>query len=431
MLLATLVVWTGPLYAEDAFPLRAIVFEGNRHFSSEALTELTRLEIGAPVRKSDFNSALRRLNESGVFESLEYKYGPLDGGYRVTFVVEEVAELFPVRFDGFDAPDDEIQQVLSENIPLFGEYAPATGPMIATIGNTLQNWWRQRGNENKVEGRLAVAGDDRFEMIFSPQRETQNIAFVRFNNAGDLASLELQRKFNQVAMGEAYSETRLQELLHHNVRPFYAEIGYMNVKFCPCEAAPDPDTEGLLVEVHIEQGEIYKVGEAAWPQPLPVAPENLSKVNGILPGGTVNMTAAYDTMAAIAESMKRQGFMQAQATFETDVDHQAKLVHFDIEIMTGARYTFSRLVIRGLDILSEPALRKRWGMQVDDPFDIRYPAYFLERIKAAAMFENLKGTNWTIDIDEIRKTVDVVLVFSGNESRKGPPPIVEKLEKPF
>ena len=75
-------------------------------------------------------------------------------------------------------------------------------------------------------------------MLFGPRRETSRIAFVRFSNTGSLSALELQRKFNQAAMGEAYGEARLRELLHHNVRPLYAEAGYMNVKFCPCETRP-------------------------------------------------------------------------------------------------------------------------------------------------------------------------------------------------
>ena len=431
VLLPAAVVLAAPLFAEDAFPLRAVEFEGNRHFSAEALAKIVRLEIGAPVRKSDFNAALRHLSETGVFERLEYKYAPLEGGYRVTFVVEETTELFPVRFDGFDAPDEEIRQMLAARVPLFGDRVPPTGPMAAAIGNALQGWWKQRGNDSKVEGRLVPAGNERFAMLFGPRRETSRIAFVRFSNTGSLSALELQRKFNQAAMGEAYGEARLRELLHHNVRPLYAEAGYMNVKFCPCETAPDPDTEGLLVQVRVEQGEIYTVGEVAWPQPMPVDPRNLSKVNRIVSGGTVNMTGAYETMAAIAESMKRQGFMQAEATFETAIDHEAKLVHFDVAIAPGAQYTFSRLIVRGLDILSEPTVRKRWGMPAGAPFDIRYPAYFLDRVKADAMFENLKGATWRMDIDETRKTVDVALVFSGNERRKGPAPIVEKPEIPF
>jgi outer membrane protein insertion porin family len=430
-LLLGVIALVGPVIAEDAFPLRAIEFEGNQHFSSEALAELSGLEIGTPVREGNFKTALRHLNNTGVFERLEFKYAPLGDGYRLTFVVEEVLELFLVRFDGFDTPTEEIQELLAQKVPLFGDRVPPTGPMVTMIGNALQTWWTQQGNDSKIEGRLVPTGDNEFEMLFGPRQKTMNIAFVRFDNSGELEALELQRKFNQVAMGEEYTEARFKELLHHNVRPFYAEIGYMNVKFCPCETKPDPDTEGLLVQVHVDQGEIYKTGDVAWPQPMPVDPKNLSKVNQIISGGTVNVTGAYKTMADITESMKRQGFMKAQATFETDVDHEAKLVDFDIEIMTGPQYTFSRLVVQGLDILSEPAIRKRWGMKAGAPFDIQYPAFFLERVKADAMLENLKTTDWHLNVDEVKKTVDVALVFNGVERDRKLAPIIEKPETPF
>jgi len=430
-LLLGVIALVGPVIAEDAFPLRAIEFEGNQHFSSEALAELSGLEIGTPVREGNFKTALRHLNNTGVFERLEFRYAPLGDGYRLTFVVEEVLELFLVRFDGFEVATEEIQELLAQEVPLFGDRVPPTGPMVSMIGNALQTWWTQQGKDSKIEGRLVPTGDNEFEMLFGPRQKTMNIAFVRFDNSGELEALELQRKFNQVAMGEEYTEARFKELLHHNVRPLYAEVGYMNVKFCPCETKPDPDTEGLLVQVHVDQGEVYQTGAVSWPRPMPVDPKNLSKVNGIIPGSTANITAAYGTMAAITESMKRQGFMKAQATFDTELDHEAKLVNFDIEIMTGSQYSFSRLVIQGLDLLSEPAIRKRWGMKVGDSFDIQYPAFFLERVKVDAMLENLKTTDWHINVDEAKKTVDVALIFNGNVRDKTLPPIIDKPKDPF
>ena len=185
-LLLGVIALVGPVIAEDAFPLRAIEFEGNQHFSSEALAELSGLEIGTAVREGNFKTALRHLNNTGVFERLEFKYAPLGDGYRVTFVVEEVLELFLVRFDGFDAGTEEIQELLAQKVPLFGDRVPPTGPMVSMIGNALQTWWTQQGNDSKIEGRLVPTGDNEFEMLFGPRQKTMNIAFVRFENSGEL-----------------------------------------------------------------------------------------------------------------------------------------------------------------------------------------------------------------------------------------------------
>lgn len=401
------------LQAEDAFPLRGIAFEGNRSFAVEDLTSVTGLELGQPVRKRDFDIALRKLNETGVFESLRYRFGPQGDGYLLTITVQEVSELFPVRLDGFDAPEGAVEAVLREKLPLFVGLVPGGGPMVRMIVNTLQGWWRERGGTEEVVANLVPSGEGRFEMVIGRERETTNIAFTRFRNTGDVDSLELQRIFNQSAIGEPYSEDRLNELLHYNARPLYTERGYMSVTFCPCEASPDPDSEGLLVDVHVEQGEVYLFGDVVWPDPMPIDEDSLRKVDAIGPGQVANMKAAYETMAGVSEGMKRQGYMKAQATFDERIDHEERRVHIDIDIAVGTLYKFSRLIIDGLDILSEPAVRKRWGMQPGDPFDVRYPAYFLDRIKADAMFENLKRTSWNIDIDETRGLVDVTVVFSG------------------
>ena len=399
--------------AEDTFPLRGIEFEGNARFTDEDLAPVVGLNLGQPVRKADFELALRRLNETGVFERLQYRFGPMGDGYLLTITVQEVPELFPVRFEGFDTPVETLNARLRERMPLFVGLVTGGGPMVRTLVSHLQAWWKEQGGTEEVVANIVPAGEGRYEMLIGPERETMNIAFTRFHGTGDVDPLDLQRAFNQAAVGEPYSEARFRELLHYNARPLYTERGYMDVTFCPCETSPDPDSAGLLVDVRVQQGEVYLFGDIAWPDPMPIDEESLRKVNLITSGQVANTKAAYDTMAAISEGMKRQGYMKAQATFDEHVDHGEHRVDLEIQIAAGTQYRFSRLLIDGLDILSEPAVRKRWGMAAGEPFDIRYPAYFLERIKTDAMFENLKRTSWRLETDEPRGLVDVTLEFHG------------------
>lgn len=429
VLLALVLPTTLP--AQDSFPLRVVEFEGNDRFAAEQLMPVTGLEVGRPVTKKDFDQALRRLNETGVFEGLRYRFEPHGDGYKLTIAVQEVPELFPVRFDGFDVPAESVAEVLRERLPLYVGLVPGGGPAVRVMVNVLQRWWAERGGDEKVVADLVPAADSGFEMLVGPERETSNIAFVRFDNTGDVDGLELQRVFNQSAMGEPYSEARLKELLHYNARPFYTELGYMNVSFCPCETFPDRDSAGLIVNVLVEQGEEYSFGEVDWPDPLPIDPESLRKVNQIESGQVVNMRAAYATMADIAEGMQRQGYMKASAVFDERVDHDNRRVHLDIRIDPGLQFVFSRLIVKGLDILSEPTIRKRWGMERDAPFDVRYPAYFLDRVKADAMFENLKRTSWSIETDDTTGRVDVTLFFWGLAAESPLDDRDEDLRPPF
>ncbi len=411
--LALLLLAGTSLWAEDPYPLRAVVFEGTERFASDALVSAMGLELGQKVTKRDFDSGLQRLQRTGMFENLSYRFGPQGDGYRLVVTLRELPELFPVRFEGLGADSEALSDLLREALPLYAGVLPHGGPAVRAAVDALQGWWRSQGGEEEVVADLVPSSGNDLEMLIRPERMSTNIAFVRFKNAGDVDARELQRLFNLAAVGEPYSEARLKELLAYNARPLYTERGYMNVVFCPCETGPDPDSEGLLVDVHVEQGEVYRFGTITWPEPLPIDPDSLAKVNQIEAGYAANMKAAYDTMAAISEGMKRQGYMKAQATFEEFVDHDDLRVDLEVQIATGQQYVFSRLIIKGLDILSEPTVRKRWGMQPGAPFDIRYPAYFLDRVRADAMFENLKRTSWSPGIDEANGRVDVTLYFSG------------------
>ena len=211
VLLPAAVVLAAPLFAEDAFPLRAVEFRRQSAFFSRSLGENcptgnrrpgAQKRLQRRVAASERNG---RVRAPGVQIRAARRRLPRDVRRR-----RNAPELFPVRFDGFDAPDEEIRQMLAARVPLFGDRVPPTGPMAAAIGNALQGWWKQRGNDSKVEGRLVPAGNERFAMLFGPRRETSRIAFVRFSNTGSLSALELQRKFNQAAMGEAYGEAPAQ-----------------------------------------------------------------------------------------------------------------------------------------------------------------------------------------------------------------------------
>jgi outer membrane protein assembly factor BamA len=396
---------------DDAYPLRGILIVGNDHFPTDEIIELTGLELGQTVRPADFERAVRNLDRVGAFESYEFRYAPKGDGYEVTFTVQEVAELYPLRLEGFGVPDEQLHALLREKVTLFGPKVPPTGIMARRIGNTLQAFWTESGHDTKVVGRIEIGDDDEFVMLYQPQETIRTIAFTKFKNAQAISALDLQRKFNSVAMGAAYSEDRLQELLKHNVAPMYAEIGRLEVTFCPCEAKPDTDSEGLVVLIQVNEGEEYKFGDIQLPETQYIKPEELARVLDFEPGDTANLELVRATLQRIEDKFKRLGFLKARTEFQEKLDRENKAVNIAMRVRAGARYTFTKLSIEGLDIIAERAIKKRWGLKVGDPFNNEYPAFFLNRIRQENMFDNLSKTDWQMKINEIEKAVEIVLRF--------------------
>jgi outer membrane protein assembly factor BamA len=396
--------------AEPRFPLREIKVEGNKEFTKEEIADLSGLKIGESVRSADFEKALDRINDAGVFEALEFRYEPFSGGYRVIFTVDEVDNFYTLRLKGFGIPDEEILQRLKAEVPSFSRRVPATGVMVERIGDALRAIWKEQGHDGEIEGLLLPDGDD-FEMVFRPPETVQTIAMIKFENTQVIPALDLQRDLFSAFSGAPYSEERLQELLLYNVSPLYGEKGRLAVRYCPCTAEPDTDTKGLIVTVHIEEGPEFTFGRIDMPDLSDVSEDKRLGLQKAKPDELANMKLVQETLAALDGFFRANGYMNALVDFEKSIDEANRKVDIVINAGRGDKYTFGKLTINGLDLIAEAAVRKRWGMEAGAAFNAGYPAFFLDTIVREGMFDNLKDTGWSIQVNDRDKTVDVELKF--------------------
>lgn len=422
----------GVAAAQAKFPLRAIEIVGAENYSEQSIIAASGLEIGDQVGEPEFKAALERINAAGVFDELEWRYDPQGDGYKVTFTVHELEQLYEVDFQGFDSSPDELRALLREEVPLFAARVPSTGPMIDRIGGALQSLWQSQGNESNVIGQLEARATGELVMLFRPQERLRTISQVTFENSEAISPFDLQVFFNRIARGEAYSETRLRELLRYNVRPLFEEKGRMGVEFCPCSAVDDPNNLGLRVTVQVQDGPEYLYGSVPPPEIPGMEPEKIEDMYSPKSGDVVNMKQARESQAKIEETLRANGFIRAQTDLGIKVNDEEKTVDLEFSSAPGYRYFFDRLLIEGLDILAEPIIRKRWGMASGDPYSPGYPAFFLGRLNEENAFENLQDTRFKEDVDETTKRVNVTLQFIGQtKKRLYPSAASDPVEDPF
>lgn len=418
--------------AQDKFPLRAIEIVGEQNYSEQGIIAASGLKIGDAVNEADFKAALQRISAVGVFDKLEFRYDPQGDGFKVTFTVHELEQLYAVEFQGFDDSPEELRALLEEKVPLFAARIPSTGALIDRIGGTLQERWKGQGHESRVIGQLEAHASGDLVMLFRPQERLQTISLVTFEGSEVISAFDLQGFFNRIARGEEYSETRLRELLRYNVRPLYEEQGRMGVKFCPCAAAPDPDNLGLRVTVQVDEGPEYRFGAVPPPEIPGMEPEKVEGMYAPKSGAVVNMKQARESQAAIEETMRANGFIRAATQLDVAVNDEAKTVDLDFVVDPGYRYAFDRLAIEGLDILAEPIIRKRWGMMSGAPYSPKYPAFFLARLQEENAFEDLQDVRFKEDVDEQTKRVSVTLQFIGQtKKRLYPSAASDQVKDPF
>ena len=409
-LVSVLTAWS---QADRPFPLERIAVQGNHHYTNAQIVSVSGLRIGQPVLKSDFDTARDRLVASGVFETVGCSFAPAkDGkGYDGVIEVGEVQSFLPIHFEDLPVADDQLAAFLKQKDPFFGPRIASTKQILERYTAWINEFLASRDFHDQVMARVVSENPPDLEILIRPSSARPSVAQVKFTNTGDLPAPQLVKGFYSVAVGSIYTERQFRLLLDSNIRPLYEARGYLSVKFPNITTTPAPDVKGLVVTVDVDQGAVYKIGKIEYTgASIPRA--QLVKLTNLTEGEPVNMEVVKASQTALERALRRLGYIQARSEVKRKLQEATKTFDFTFEIEAGPQYTMGQLLVVGLDIETEPALRKMWGLQEGKPFNIDYPQRFLTRIKEDGVFENLKSARSENKMDDAKLKVDVTLYFN-------------------
>lgn len=395
------------------WPIETLTVEGNHLYKTEQILAVTKLRTGQVAGRTDFEAARDRLTATGAFDNVGYHFAPSpDGkGYDAAFEVIEIPQVYPFRFQDLPATDAELRTLLKQKDPLFEDKIPATKGVLDRYVSWISQFLIAKNYHEAIIGKPASDATSDLIVVFRPARGLPNIARVKFAHTGDLPPGLIETAIYGVAVGLPYDEAEFRLLLDSQVRPVFEARGLIRVAFTNITTAPSKDVDGVDVSVDVEPGPAYTMehvsftGAEAPNQPF-------SKLANI----KTNQTANFDDVKAgqdrIAQSMKRAGYLLATSQVKRDVNDKDHKVSIVINVISGPLYTLGKLDIVGLDIESEPVIRKMWSIEPGKPFNTEYPDHFLDRVKSGGVFDNLKTTRSETKVDDKAHTVDVTLYFN-------------------
>ena len=99
------------------------------------------------------------------------------------------------------------------------------------------------------------------------------------------------------------------------------------------------------------------------------------------------------------------------------MDDAKKTVKLIVNLDPGPQFTMGKLTIEGLDVETEPHIKKLWALKRGQPFNAEYPDYFLSRLVEDQIMDNLGRTKSAIAPNPENKTVDVTLMLEGQKRK--------------
>ncbi len=395
-------------------PLRSVSVTGNQRIPEEKILAVLNLPLGQTVSRADFDAARERLTATRAFETVGYEYKLSAGGAGFDFTVDvhEVGEVYPYRFEGLGVPEETLRAALRAAEPLWGDEVPVN--RLARYIDTII----QAGVKIAVTWK-ADESTGRETIVFKPAAVLPNLAEVRFAGNAVLPTSALLRPISDVAVGIPYTEKALRERLDTAIRPLYEARGRLRVAFPKIAVEPAEKVDGVVATVTIDEGQVYKLGEVKFTGALIGAAEAdlqaLAKLADLRKGDIANFDDVKSAVARVEKKYRDQGYLEANSKVQRDVHDDDHSVNLEIEIELGPQYRFGKLVIQGLDILSEPEIRKAWGPMEGQPYQPDYADTFLGRLRAEKVFDNLGKTSAEAHLNDAAKTVDTTLTFAAAE----------------
>jgi outer membrane protein insertion porin family len=405
--------------APTAYTIENLTVAGNHAHSAEQILAAAGLRVGQKAGPLEFDAARDKLEATGTFDNVSYRFAPShDGeGYDVVFEVAEVGQLFLIRFEELPASDDQLRAWLKQKDPLFGDKIPATKPVVDRYVAWISEFLAAHDYHQPISGKLTSSeGNEDLTLLFRPAKARPAIAHVLFTGIGDVPSAPLQTAMYAVAIGVLYEEPRFRLLLESSARPIYEAHGLLRVTFPKIDIAPAKDVDGVSVTVQVAPGPVYKLDRVAFVG----ADYSRSEWNNLAKLKT-NQTVNFDEVKAVQDriraSQRRAGHLDATSQVKRDVNDADHTVSIEFQIDPGPLYTLGRLDMVGLDVVTEPEIRKMWGIAPGKPFNVEYPDHFLSRVKEGGVFDGLKTTRAETKINAGNHTVDVTLYFNVAEPR--------------
>ena len=396
----------GPPVTTEA-PLESVRVTGNRQISAEKILAIADLKLGKVVTKADIDAARERLVATGTFETVGYEYKLNGQSFDVTIEVHETDITYPYSFQRLPVADDVLRKALQEQEPLWGDQIPLSS--VERYVDAIA----QSGVKVAVTWKIEQSPDGKATIVFLPAELLPVIAEVRFRGNSAVPTSALLPKISEAAIGIRYTDEALRLKLDSAVRPLYEAQGRMRVAFTKIAVEKAEKLDGIVATVSVEEGPQYKLGEVRFTGVSDSEAVQLARSVDLMKGDIANFDMVKAAQDKAEKKYRDNGYLHVKSDIGRDIRDDDRVVNVTIALDLGGQYRFGKLTIKGLDLLSEPEIRKAWGAMEGRPYQPDYANAFLDRLRAEKVFENLGTTSAEPRINEASKTVDITLTFRG------------------
>lgn len=400
--------------AKLSYKLLSIRVKGAVQLNDDELIAASGLKLGQFAGEREFQQALQRLGNTGLFTNLTYSYHYSSEGCEVEFQIAENANLVPIVFDNLVwFSDDDLISQLHARLPIFKGRLPVSGNLADQVADSLSAILAQRKIEGKAEylrtGKLDGPIDSYvYKVTFHPVL----IRNMDFPGAGaeELSALQAAAK---PLSGQDYSRTKMSPQEKFNFLPVYLARGYLKATFSLAQARIVEDGPRTLVDVSlpVSSGRQYKLTGVQWQGNAVVTAGKLQELIHLKPSQPANAVQLSADIVDIRKQYGTKGYLFARVDPTPAMDDGQSTVAYELNVTEGEQYRMGDLELEGLDPDASKKMAAQWQLKKGEPYDNSYLHKFFSVMYRDVGLRHPYDVVPKESVNQQNKTVSVTLHF--------------------
>ncbi len=401
-----------PVQAQQ-YQFNSVQINGNNRIGDAAILRSAGITRGQPMSGGQLNDAYQKLQNSGLFESVEIEPR---GGTLVISVVE-LPTLNRVRFEGNKRIKDEAlaQLIGSTERRVFNPSQAKSD--AAAIAEAYSSEGRIAA---RVQPRIIRRDQNRVDLVFEIF-EGDNVEIERLSFVGNrkYSDRRLRRVlgtkqagfFRRLVKRDTFREGQV-DVDKQLLRDFYLSRGYVDMRTTAVNGELTEERDGFFVSYNITEGQQFKFGEVSVVSQMPnVDADTYRNIVKVRPGVIYSPTLVEADIARLERQAIRDGvdFMRV----EPQINRNDRDLTLDVTyvISRGQRVFVERIDIEGNTTTLDRVIRRQFDSVEGDPFNPREIRQAAERIRALNYFETAEvnaregssGEQVVVDVDVVEK----------------------------
>jgi outer membrane protein insertion porin family len=407
-----------------------IDIRGNRRIPEDTIRFYIQARPGEPYDELRLEADLRALWKANFFENVYVDEKDGDTGKIITFIVKEKPLIRSIEYKGNKSfTESNILERFKEKkvgLTVDSQYDQSK---IRAAERALKDLMDQNGKplgtvSTEIEQIPPSSVRVRFLMDEGPKVRIGEIKFVgnKVFSDGDLAgALKLTKERGMITMfkgTDKYHKGKLEYDVETNLKAFYKEHGYMQVQVGEPVTRIFEGPRGMVpmfrktkqqfyVEIPIDAGDQYKVGELKLEECGIFKCEELVKAFGLRKGDVVNFKRVKDTLDNFKKLYGNYGYINWSYIPEQNLDPKAKTMDLTLKFQPSNQFLVHRINFVGNTKTRDKVIRREFVLEEGKIFSTAALDASVLRVNQLGFFERIEEKDYEVKPNEKTSEVDV------------------------